>query len=290
MSYKVDNAIIMAAGTSSRFAPLSFEMPKALIEVKGDVLIERQIRQLQDAGISEIIIIAGYKKEQFEYLKNKFGVMLIENKDYLLRNNNASIYAAKAFLKNTYICSADNYFCKNPFEKEVEDGYYAAVYADGETSEWCMEEDSEGQISKVTIGGKSAWYMLGHAFWNEEFSRKFIGILESVYEMPETKNLLWESIYSAHLDELKLKIRKYPNDYIFEFDTLDELRLFDSSYINNTRSEILRKIAQKLRCQEADITTIQAIKSSDNAADGFTFTVGANRYEYIYKTGITRRI
>ena len=37
---KVDNAIIMAAGTSSRFAPLSYERPKALIEVKGEILIE----------------------------------------------------------------------------------------------------------------------------------------------------------------------------------------------------------------------------------------------------------
>ena len=41
MGYKVDNAIIMAAGTASRFAPLSYEKPKALIEVKGEILIER---------------------------------------------------------------------------------------------------------------------------------------------------------------------------------------------------------------------------------------------------------
>ena len=44
MAYKVENAVIMAAGLSSRFAPLSYEKPKALITVKGEVLIERQIR------------------------------------------------------------------------------------------------------------------------------------------------------------------------------------------------------------------------------------------------------
>lgn len=66
---KVNNAIIMAAGTASRFAPLSFEKPKALIEVRGEILIERQINQLQEAGIKEIIIVTGYKAEQFEYLK-----------------------------------------------------------------------------------------------------------------------------------------------------------------------------------------------------------------------------
>ena len=52
---KVDNAIIMAAGTSSRFAPLSFERPKALIEVRGEILIERQIRQLREAGIKRLL-------------------------------------------------------------------------------------------------------------------------------------------------------------------------------------------------------------------------------------------
>ena len=34
---KVDNAIIMAAGTSSRFAPLSYELPKALIKIRGEI-------------------------------------------------------------------------------------------------------------------------------------------------------------------------------------------------------------------------------------------------------------
>ena len=51
MSYIVDNAVIMAAGVSSRFAPLSYEKPKALVEVNGEILIERQIHQLKEAGI-----------------------------------------------------------------------------------------------------------------------------------------------------------------------------------------------------------------------------------------------
>ena len=63
MSHQVDNAIIMAAGVSSRFVPLSYEKPKALIEVKGEILIERQIKQLKEAGIPEIVVVTGYKKE-----------------------------------------------------------------------------------------------------------------------------------------------------------------------------------------------------------------------------------
>lgn len=44
--YKVDNAIILAAGASTRFIPLSLEQPKAMFEVRGERLIERQINQL----------------------------------------------------------------------------------------------------------------------------------------------------------------------------------------------------------------------------------------------------
>ena len=84
--YTVDNAVIMAAGTSSRFAPLSYERPKALLEVKGEILIERQIRQLREAGILEIYVVVGYKAEQFNYLKDMFGVKIIRNNEYLSRN------------------------------------------------------------------------------------------------------------------------------------------------------------------------------------------------------------
>ena len=81
------NAVIMAAGTSTRFAPLSYEKPKGLLEVKGEILIERQIRQLQEAGIKDIIVVTGYKNSQFEYLAEKFGVRTIFNEDYNIYNN-----------------------------------------------------------------------------------------------------------------------------------------------------------------------------------------------------------
>jgi len=288
MGYHVDNAVIMAAGTASRFAPLSYEKPKALIEVRGEVLIERQIRQLQEANIPEIILVVGYKGEQFRYLQDKYGVRIIENTQYLTRNNNSSIYAAKDFIKNTYICSSDNYFSENPFTAEVDESYYAAVYASGETKEWCMSADADGYIDSVRIGGRNAWYMLGHTFWSEDFSKTFLEILEQTYDLPETAGLLWESIFMKHLDVLKMKLRKYSDSVIFEFDTLDELRLFDKSYVCDTRSQILKYIARQLDCTEADITEVTSYKSGDNAASGIHFRVKDLSYEYDYESRIIR--
>ena len=287
--HQVDNAVIMAAGTSSRFAPLSYEKPKALITVRGEILIERQIRQLMEAGVPEIYVVTGYKAEMFAYLKEKFGVHLVHNPDYLTRNNNASIYAVKDILKNTYICSADNYFPENPFEKEVSDCYYAAVYTDGPTKEWCMETDEDGTIRRVQVGGADAWYMLGHTFWDETFSRNFVGILEQEYDRPETADLLWESIYINHIDKLRMKIRKYSSDVIFEFDTLDELRQFDTAYVSDTHSEILKSVAEQLNCHEQDLVDVTAYKDDTNAAAGFTFRCGDEIYMYSYADQKLRR-
>lgn len=280
---KVDNAIIMAAGTASRFAPLSYEKPKALIEVHGEVLIERQIRQLREAGINEIVIVTGYKAEQFEYLKDKYGVILVHNPDYLTRNNNASIYVAREYLKNSYICSSDNFFLSNPFEPNVDESYYSAVYMEGETGEWCISED-DGWIKDVEVGGHDSWVMLGHVFWSESFSRSFLHILEEEYDNPETADKLWETIYIEHIKELPMKIRKYPSDFIFEFDTLDELRCFDDSYINNTGSTILKRIAVELGVEEKDIRSVKSFKDKNNAAAGFTFETRERKHRYYYET------
>ena len=98
---------------STRFVPFNYEKPKGLLNVKGEVLIERQIRQLREKGIEEIVVVVGHMKEQFEYLSEKYGVILVEATDYAEKNNHASVYAARDYLKNTIITSSDLYFEEN---------------------------------------------------------------------------------------------------------------------------------------------------------------------------------
>ncbi|MDO5138113.1 MAG: phosphotransferase [Oscillospiraceae bacterium] len=279
--YKVDNAVIMAAGMSSRFAPLSYEKPKGLLVVKGEVLIERQIRQLLDAGITDIYVVVGYMKEKFFYLAEKFGVKIVINEDYYRYNNTSTLMPVVHELKNTYICSSDNYFTENVFEPYVYQAYYSAVYSDTFTNEYCLTTDSKGIITKVTIGdGPDVWYMLGHAYFDRAFSEKFREILVREYaENDKTKLELWENLYNRYLDVLKLYIRKYPDGVIQEFDSLDELRQFDDKYINNTDSQIFKNITSVLDCREEDIVNIVPIKSGQ-INTSFRFEVCGETYVY----------
>lgn len=289
MTYKVDSAILMAAGTSSRFVPLSYEKPKALIKVRGEILIERQIRQLQEAGVPKIVIVTGYKKEQFDYLKDKFGVILVDNPDYLTKNNNATLFAAREYIQNSYICSIDNYFINNPFSNHEEHSYYSAQYADGKTEEWCLTIDSQGLITDVRIGGENTWYMMGHVFWSSDFSEKILRYLDKDLQTPEKENRLWEYTLIDHLQNLPIKVQKYNKGDIFEFDSLDELREFDPSYRSFSDSKILQNIAKELKVEEAMLHDFQALKN-DNQASGFIFSCNNKKYCYKYTNQFIERL
>lgn len=260
------NAIIMAAGTSSRFVPISLEKPKGLLEVKGEVLIERQIRQLKEAGVEDITVVTGYKAQAFEYLREKFGVSLVHNEDYNRYNNTSSVIRIIDRLDNSFLCCSDHYFSRNVFMDTTNESYYAARYAKGRTGEYCLTMDSDDYIKEVSIGGQDAWYMAGHVFFSDSFSRKFREIMIKEYNKQSVRNGYWEDVYIQYIKELPMQVKRYADNDLFEFDTLDELREFDKSYVDDTRSAILKEICGRMSWKEQELSQIKKIKMEENDA------------------------
>ena len=256
--YRVRNAVIMAAGLSSRFVPLSYERPKGMLHVRDEVLIERQIRQLLERGIYDITVVVGYKKEYFFYLAAKFGVRIVVNEQYAEKNNS---------------------WTENPFERYVWKSYYASVYVDGPTDEWCLSIGANDRITGVTVGGRDAWVMLGHVYFDREFSERFVPLLEAAMGRQENDGKLWEAIYAENLKTLDMEIRRYPEGIIHEFDSLAELEDFDPEFINNVDSEIFDNIVGVLGCSRDEIRDFYPM------SQGLTnlschFRVGENEYVY----------
>ena len=71
------NAIILAAGFGMRMVPINLTTPNAFLEVNGEKLIERTIRQLKEAGVQDITVVVGFMKDSFEYLIDEYGVDLV---------------------------------------------------------------------------------------------------------------------------------------------------------------------------------------------------------------------
>lgn len=66
--YKIQRAIILAAGRGERMKPLTDTVPKPLILVNGSRMIDTIIQSLRRNGITEIYVVTGYQKQQFKML------------------------------------------------------------------------------------------------------------------------------------------------------------------------------------------------------------------------------
>lgn len=291
LPYKVDNAIIMAAGMGTHFVPITLETPKGLLVVRNEVLIERQIEQLQEAGIKEIVIVLGYKKEAFFYLENKFsGLKIIINPEFNIKNNTHTLYLAQKYIKNSYICSADDYFEENPFDEYVYQSYYAGVHVEKKTKEWYMIPDKKMNISKVKKTGTEGYIMLGHAYWDRKLSTAMLEILNEDHDVGNYDQVIWEQILLENIRVLPpIEIKEYPADFIFEFDSLEDLRKFDSNYINHTHTKIMRNISKVLECKESDILNFKAIKEGLTNTS-FVFEVAGKKYVYRHPGAGTEEI
>ena len=261
--FRVDGALIIAAGFGSRFVPLTFEMPKGLLEVFGERMIERQICQLHQVGITDITIAVGYMKEKFEYLIDKYQVTLLYNPEYTSKNTLATIYRAQEILRgrNMYVLSSDNWMRENMFHAWECDAWYAGVYMSGSTSEWVLSYNKKERITHVRIGGHDSWVMYGPVFFSRSFSNAFLPMLEHYYHTPGTEQLYWEHVLMENIEKLELYINRQPENQIYEFENLEELRLFDPRYQTRSDNKALQLISQVFDIPEASIYDIQCLKS-----------------------------
>lgn len=135
-------------------------MPKALLEVNGERLIERQIRQLREVGINKIYMVVGFMKERFEYLIDEFGVELIVNNEYASKNNLYTLSLADAFLDNAYIIPCDIWCEKKPFHREELYSWYMV----GDL----VDEESDVRVNRkmelVSIKGSAGNTMIGISY------------------------------------------------------------------------------------------------------------------------------
>lgn len=231
--HKVTNAIILAAGKSKRFKPISDYCPKGLSIIKGEVLVERQIKQLQAVGVTDITLVVGYKKEMFFYLADKYDVKIVINEQYDTQDNVSSLRLVLDQLDNTYICSVDNYYPENLFNTYEYRGYYSTVYVENNSDEWVVRTDENGLINDVNIGDPRGHIMLGFVYFDREFSENFRRVIHDVEGIDEYNHHVWEYLYMKHLDTLKLEIKEFDKNSILEFDTIEDAINFDKDFLEN---------------------------------------------------------
>ncbi|MCS4536782.1 aminotransferase class V-fold PLP-dependent enzyme [Mycoplasma sp. CSL7475-4] len=234
---KIKNVVIFAAGKGTRMAPLTQYLPKPLVQVHGEPIIERNIKFLHEAGIKNITIVVGYLKDQFNYLIDKYGVKLVENPEYDTANNISSLWYAKDFFNDTLYVEGDLYFNENVFSKIVplisnaNTSIAFSVKGYEHKPEWAYNLDKNENVINHSLTQdsfmKNIWS--GILYLNNTTSNEMRQKIDSFYQTHREdyfETFLWtlESKFK-HLEIVNVQMR--------ELDTFEDLQNLDSRYRNH---------------------------------------------------------
>lgn len=269
---KPKRAIILAAGFGMRMVPINMETPKALLEIHNECLIERIIRQLHEVEIFEIYIVVGFKKEQFEYLIDEYGVELVVNPDYSSKNNLYSMKLVAEHMEDAYIIPSDIWCEKNLFRKH-------------ELYSWYMVNDSMDDDSTVRVNRKlelkktdqfsSGNGMIGISYILKQDSKY---VRQKIYELcVDGKNgdAFWEEALYRN-DGMFLRARIVHSADVVEINTYEDLRELDGKS-NQLKSDAIKVISDTLKASQDEIIHIEVLKKGMTNRS-FMFTCQKVRY------------
>lgn len=248
-------AIILAAGFGMRTTPVEGESTKGLLEIGGEPLIERLIKQLHEVNVKEIYIVVGFMKEQYEYLIDEYGVKLVVNPEYATKNNLHSLKLVAQHLENIYIIPCDVWCESNPFSST-------------ETYSWYMVSDVNDSKSSVRVNRK--WELVtvtDYSGGNQMIGISYLLKNETDIIKARIKQLCQETRYDGAFWEETLyqgtkmivQAKVVRGTEVEEINTYEQLK----EKTNNTsclEASAIAVIEQALKVSAKEITNVEILK------------------------------
>ena len=153
-------AFILCAGLGTRLRPISNQIPKCLVEVKGETLLERHIRKLKEINVSEIIINLHHKPDsikEFLNLKKNFGIDIIFSEEETLMGTGGALVKAKEEIgTETFILISGDLYTEYPLESlknKVNGAHLLSVKNDGSKGDFSIEKGIVIEGNDFNYGG-----------------------------------------------------------------------------------------------------------------------------------------
>lgn len=270
---KPKNAIILAAGFGMRMAPINMEVPKGLLEVHGETLIERAICQLHEVGIFDIDIVVGFMKEKYEYLIDKYGVNLVYNPDYAYKNNIHSLRLIADKISNTYILPCDIWAEKNPFSnKELYSWYSVSDVIDDDST---VRINRQRELVSVEEG-QGGNTMIGISYLLEKQASIVREKIKDFCNDKRYDKSFWEDALFDKAQKMIIYAKVYKSDEVVEINTYEQLRELDDNS-RDLDSDIIALIGKVMNVGVKDVRDITILKKGMTNRS-FHFSVKGKQY------------
>lgn len=230
--YRAKRAILLASGFGSRMLPITLNTPKPLVNVNGRRIVTTILDALLAIDVTEIHIVTGYLKEQFETLKADYPMIrLIENPIYDTTNNISSACAAAGLFSNAYVFESDLVISNPQILKKYHDHSCYLGRPVESTEDWCFETEN-GVITDLHKGGEDCHLMHGISYWTAEDGERLSEDLQECFEADEdTKQRFWDDVPCViRAENYRIRIQECEPGDVEEIDSFAELQQIDPRY------------------------------------------------------------
>mgnify|MGYP002326058385 FL=1 len=247
-------AVILAAGMGRRLKELTSNATKCMVEVNGETMIEKSLRNLDNLGIlKKIIFVVGYEGDKLiEYINTlgiKTPIEYIENDIYYKTNNIYSLYLAKDRLleDDTLLLESDLVYEESVLRKIVDNPYPSLVLV-SKFESWmdgtCITLDENDNITsffgkkEFDFADTKEYYKTVNIYkFSKEFSTvHYVPFLEA-YCKALGHNEYYEQVLKVitFLDNPEIKACRLDGEKWYEIDDVQDLDIAETLFASKAQ-------------------------------------------------------
>lgn len=251
--------VIVAAGSSTRLRPLTDDLPKCLLPIRGKTILARTIEGLLAAGITKIAIVVGFQAGKIRtFLRDQFPnakIRFILNPNFAVTNNAYSLLLAREFFldsksstkSNDHLLILDSDIVFHPGllrsigDQGEENRIAVRVKGSHDMEEVRVSTDDSGIINRIGKGlslERSLGESVGIERFNHESAQSMFEILQRRVEHGAGRKEYYEMSFQAMIDlGVKIKAVDVSDFPVIEIDTLLDLEFAEQVIVPSIEAD-----------------------------------------------------
>ncbi|MDL2302299.1 HAD-IIIA family hydrolase [Lachnospiraceae bacterium OttesenSCG-928-D06] len=245
-------AVIMAGGKGTRLASVLADVPKPMVPIAGKPLLEYQIENLRDCGVTDVIIVIGHKGQVIkEYFKDgkKFSINIMYFCEESPLGTAGALFYLKDYLKEDFILLFGDVFVDINFQKlytyHQEKGGVATLYTHPNSHPYDSDLVITDEENHVT-----GW-IYKNANRSEDYNNQVNAgayifspqILNRIAENQKTD--LEKQIIVSYINERSV-FAYYCSEYVKDIGTPERLKKVEKDYLNGVCQQ--KNLKNKQKC------------------------------------------